>query len=85
MLSAMPQQKWRKSFKILGDRIRHTRKAMKMTQEDLALKSDTPANHLGKIERGQVNPTSAKLFAICKVLGIDVGSVTKDLPIDHDA
>ncbi len=41
-----------------------------LTQEDLANDADIPINQIGRIERGQVNPSLSTLSAISKALKI---------------
>jgi transcriptional regulator with XRE-family HTH domain len=72
------------SQQVLGCRIRETRKVKGLSQEDLALKSDTAPSYIGGVERGQRNPSFKKLCAIAKVIGRDVGSLTRNLPLSHE-
>jgi len=72
------------SLQVLGQRIRGARKAKGLSQEDLALKSDTNPSYVGGIERGQRNPSFKKLCAIARILGRDVGSLTRNLPLPHE-
>jgi transcriptional regulator with XRE-family HTH domain len=72
------------SLQLLGERIREARKVKELSQEDLALKSDTAPSYIGGVERGQRNPSFKKLCAIAKVIGRDVGSLTRNLPLPHE-
>ena len=72
------------SLQILGHRIREARKAKGLSQEDLALKSDTDPSYIGGVERGQRNPSFKKLCAIARTIGRDVGSLTRNLPLPND-
>jgi len=72
------------SLQVLGQRIRDARKARGLSQEDLALKSDTNPSYVGGIERGQRNPSFKKMCAIARTLGRDVGSLTRNLPFPHE-
>jgi transcriptional regulator with XRE-family HTH domain len=72
------------SLQLLGHRIREARKVKKLSQEDLALQSNTAPSYIGGVERGQRNPSFKKLCAIAKVLGRDVGSLTRNLPLPHE-
>ncbi|MGH7975103.1 MAG: helix-turn-helix domain-containing protein [Limisphaerales bacterium] len=72
------------SLQLLGERIRAGRKAKRISQEELALKSNTATNYIGGIERGTRNPSFKKLCAIAKTLGRDVGSLTRSLPLSHE-
>jgi transcriptional regulator with XRE-family HTH domain len=72
------------SLQLLGERIREARKVKGLSQEDLALQSNTAPSYIGGVERGQRNPSFKKLCAIGKVLGRDVGSLTRQLPLSHE-
>ena len=69
------------SLQVLGHRIREARKAKGLSQEDLALKSDSDPSYIGGVERGQRNPSFKKLCAIARTIGRDVGSLTRNLPL----
>lgn len=60
---------------IVGINVRRMRKAMGLTQEDLAAHSGTHMRYLGGIERGQENPTVAVVGDIAKTLGIHPGTL----------
>jgi transcriptional regulator with XRE-family HTH domain len=72
------------SLQLLGERIREARKVKGISQEDLALQSNTAPSYIGGVERGQRNPSFKKLCAIAKILGRDVGSLTRNLPLPHE-
>ena len=52
----------------LGKHIKAVRKAMKMTQEQLALKSNVSVKYIANIENGKQNPSFDILSAILHVL-----------------
>lgn len=56
----------------LGKSIRLRRKALKITQPDLAQLAKVATNTLYKIERGQANPTMDIIEKITDVLGLEV-------------
>jgi transcriptional regulator with XRE-family HTH domain len=72
------------SLQVLGHRIREARKAKGLSQEALALESNTAPSYIGGVERGQRNPSFKKLCAIAKVLGRDVGSLCRNFPFSHE-
>jgi len=72
------------SLQVLGYRIREARKAKGLSQEDLALKSNTAPSYIGGVERGQRNPSFKKLCAVARTVGRDVGSLTRNLPLAHE-
>ncbi|WP_053218270.1 helix-turn-helix domain-containing protein [Virgibacillus senegalensis] len=43
--------------KLLGKRLRQKRREQKMTLRELGIMADVDDNYLGKIERGQKNPS----------------------------
>lgn len=56
----------------MGKSIRLRRKALKITQPDLAQLAKVSINTLYKIERGQTNPTMDIIEKITSVLGLEV-------------
>jgi transcriptional regulator with XRE-family HTH domain len=51
-----------------GDRVRTLRKKKSMTQEDLAHKAGIAVSHIGRIERGSLNPGIRTIFLIAEAL-----------------
>lgn len=56
----------------IGKSIKQRRKALKITQPNLAQLAKVATNTLYKIERGQANPTVDILEKITDVLGLEV-------------
>lgn len=56
----------------IGKSIRLRRKALKITQPDLAQLAKVSINTLYKIERGQTNPTMDVIEKITNVLGLEI-------------
>lgn len=56
----------------IGKGIKQRRKALKITQPNLAQLAKVATNTLYKIERGQANPTIDILEKITDVLGLEV-------------
>ena len=67
--------------KALGERIRELRIKKGLSQEDLANEADIPLSQIGRIERGENNPTISTLFVIAKALEIPLKNLL-DLKID---
>lgn len=58
--------------KALGARIRELRLQREMSQEDLANEADIPLSQIGRIERGENNPTISSLYVIAEALNVDL-------------
>lgn len=67
-------------LKDLGQRIRQRRKALGLTQEELAALASIDRSYMGGVERGERNVTFGVLCEICRALKCDVASLTADLP-----
>lgn len=52
--------------------VRKYRKERNMSQEQLALFCNVDRSYLGRIERGEVNPTLEKIYEIARALDINV-------------
>jgi transcriptional regulator with XRE-family HTH domain len=57
-----------KLIKQFGKHLRKVRMENGLSQEDLANDSDIPINQVGRIERGEINPTLSTLASIAKAL-----------------
>jgi len=55
---------------LFGQLVRATRKARKMNLGQLAEKADTGVKHLGRIERGEKQPSFELIIALAKALNI---------------
>ncbi len=58
--------------KALGERIRDFRTLKNLSQEDVANEADIPLSQIGRIERGEINPTISTLFVISEALDIEL-------------
>lgn len=58
--------------KALGERIRKLRMKQGLSQEGLANEADVPLSQIGRIERGENNPTISTLYVIANALEIDL-------------
>lgn len=47
----------------------------RLSQEDLANDADIPINQVGRIERGEINPTLSTLVSIAKALRVTLGEL----------
>ncbi len=55
----------------LGNKIRTLRLKDNLTQEDLAYKAGIERSYMGKIERGEGNPSFKKLIDIANALNVN--------------
>jgi transcriptional regulator with XRE-family HTH domain len=55
----------------LGNKLRKIRENEKLTQAEVASKAGVHVNYYARIERGEHNPSFAKLESILKALGIN--------------
>jgi transcriptional regulator with XRE-family HTH domain len=68
---------------LLGDRIRHARVALGLSQEAIAGLAGMHVTNYGKIERGTANPSLLTIVRIAVVLGTDVAALTQDITREH--
>lgn len=73
----------RRFHKHLGNKIRATREANGISQEELAERSNLSVNQIGRIERAERSPNLTTLLKICDGLGISVQELFKWLPVNH--
>jgi transcriptional regulator with XRE-family HTH domain len=59
-------------LKAFGKNLRQIREANRLSQEALSSKMDTSPSQVGRIERGEINPTVSTLKVIADALSIDV-------------
>ena len=59
-----------KTFKGLGDQFKEAREKAGLTQAEVAKKAGINVSYYAKIERGEVNTSFDKIYAISKVLKI---------------
>jgi len=62
----------KKLVKAIGERIRSFRLELQLSQEELANEAEIPLSQIGRIERGETNPTISTLFVIAEALKIDL-------------
>ena len=60
-----------KFIRDIGKRIRERRETKGWSQEQLAIEADVDNSHLGKLERGEGNPTLKLVFRISQALEIE--------------
>jgi len=62
----------KKLVRQIGKRIRGLREAQNLSQEALAASAEVDFSHLGKLERGEGNPTIELIVRIANALGASV-------------
>ena len=66
-------------FVALGQNIRKARRALNISQEELAHRSGLHRTYLSDVERGARNPSFASLLAVARGLGSTVSELTRDI------
>ena len=66
-------------YKRLGENIIFYRKKQKLSQFQVADKSDVDRSYLAEIEEGKANPSIKFLHRISKTLKVKIGELIKDL------
>ena len=66
--------------KIIGANVRRLRKSRGLSQEALAGEAGLAMRHLGRIERGEGNPTVAVLAKLAEVLKVHPADLYKSEP-----
>ena len=62
-------------IKSVGENIRQIRISKSLSQEEVAYAADIPINQIGRIERGEINPTISTLYVISKALNTSLASI----------
>jgi len=68
--------------KIIGANVRRLRKSRGLSQEALAGEAGLAMRHLGRIERGEGNPTVVVLAKLAEVLRVHPADLYKEEPSD---
>lgn len=63
--------------KIVGNRIRNLRVDQGLSQEELAYRAGVSPSHIGKLERGEKNPSLSSIDKITNALGITLEDLFK--------
>ena len=73
---------WQDQMKAMGVAIRTIRNSWALDQSELAEKAGISCRHLGRIERGETNPTMQILFSLADALGVPAGAFLGNIPED---
>jgi len=66
-------------YKRLGESIIMHRKKLKLSQHQVADRSQVDRSYLAEVEEGKANPSIRFLHRIAKIFKVKVGSLIKDL------
>ncbi len=61
-----------KAIKAFGKKVRELRLSKGLSQEKLANLADVPLSQIGRIERGEVNPTLSTIIVLSNALQVEV-------------
>lgn len=61
-----------KVIKAFGKRVRELRTSKNLSQERLANLAEIPLSQIGRIERGEINPTLSTINALSEALSISI-------------
>jgi transcriptional regulator with XRE-family HTH domain len=61
-----------------GRMLRKRREDFGLSQEELANDADIPINQIGRIERGEINPSLSTLNSIAKAMKIKLANLLQD-------
>jgi transcriptional regulator with XRE-family HTH domain len=64
-------------IKDFGNHLRTIRIKKGLSQEDLANDADIPINQVGRIERGEINPSLSTINSIAKALDMKLYELVK--------
>jgi transcriptional regulator with XRE-family HTH domain len=59
-------------IKAIGEKVQLLRKKNHWSQEDLANEADIMLSQIGRIERGETNPTISTLAVLADALGVEL-------------
>jgi transcriptional regulator with XRE-family HTH domain len=66
-----------KLIEEFGSHLKALRIKKGFSQEDLANDADIPINQIGRIERGEINPSLSTLYSIAKALEIKLSDLMR--------
>ena len=68
-----------------GKKVRNKRKAIHLSQENLAYRAKIDRTHMGHIERGNVSPSLKTINQIALALGITLNDLLEDTHLTNPA
>lgn len=67
---------------VIGSQLRDTRKAQGATLRDISARANVALGYLSEIERGQKEPSSELLGAICSALEISISTLMRSVSVE---
>lgn len=64
-----------KFLKVFGNNLRKIRESKNLSQEALSLKMETTPSQVGRIERGEINPTISTIRVIAEALELEISDL----------
>ncbi len=68
-----------RTLRQFGVRVRKTRVALGISQEQLAERAGCHRNYVGLVERGERNPSLTRVVELASALGVDPASLLRGL------
>lgn len=69
----------RRRAAIFGANLRRIRDEQELSQEDLAFEAKVHRTHIGKCERGEVDPTLSTAIDIANALGVSLSDLVEGI------
>jgi transcriptional regulator with XRE-family HTH domain len=66
-----------KLIRRFGSHLRNLRESHGLTQEELAYEADVPISQVGRIERGEINPTLSTVQALATAMKMSLPEFVK--------
>ena len=64
-----------KFLKAFGNNLRKIRESKNLSQEALSHKMGTTPSQVGRIERGEINPTVSTIRVLAEALGLEIADL----------
>lgn len=64
-----------KFLQAFGNNLRKIRESKDLSQEALSLKMGTTPSQVGRIERGEINPTVSTIKVLAEALGLQIADL----------
>lgn len=71
--------------RLLGDELRRTRQSQQRTLREVSTAARVSLGYLSEVERGQKEPSSELLAAICDALDVRLSDLLREVSVAYDA